>query len=477
MNTDPLPPLFLKSTDPPLSQDDWYIPGEDFVSRYVRALNCRTNASLTFKEASAIYVLSSLVGRRFFFASLPEAPIFTENTLSVGGKLLNMWFILIGKSRISRKTTIIKKMLELFETVEHPVLAESFSPEALISSLAELGKDKQEVVATLIIDEASGFFSEATKRNSYLNMINPILSRLYDGRVYERITKSQGKETIPNPYLNLFMSSSEFLPGYFNDECLVQGFLNRFCFVFGKDHTSNIPKSPPPWYAQDVSFIRNYAKKLSSMPADRRVMLDWSPQSSARSEFESFEQSIDDLIETGQLGILKEGYYGALPNLIERLASIYRISRSDLNLASELLLIESQDLNRALKFKDEVLVPSFEKAMALKQKWEGKTMVNFDATPKWDAILEKCKTPLSIGQLQHDTGISKKFLYPQIESLFEQGRIFGLIGKPITGGNTTLLLCNSKKTLQESLSTHPLKDTFMYDLTNYGKFMTIWGKP
>lgn len=68
-----------------------------------------TDAPKKFQEAAAIFLISTMVQRNWIFKSLPDTPIF-NGTNTPKGKLLNVWFVILGKSRITRKTHVISNI-------------------------------------------------------------------------------------------------------------------------------------------------------------------------------------------------------------------------------------------------------------------------------------------------------------------------------------------------------------------------------
>ena len=112
----------------------------DFVSRYVSLLSKITDAPKEFQAAAALFLLSTATGSKWTFRSIPDTSIFgisDENS----GRLLNLWFILMGKSRITRKSSgVMKHVEDLVKKVfrkEH-TLTEAFTPESLIEQMSKM---------------------------------------------------------------------------------------------------------------------------------------------------------------------------------------------------------------------------------------------------------------------------------------------------------------------------------------------------
>jgi len=112
---------------------------QDFVSKYVRLLSGITDAPREFQETAALFLLSTAVGRKWVFQSLPETAIFSDK-IGTTGKLLNLWFIIIGKSRITRKSSgVMSRVEEIAKKIfgEQLLISEAFTPESLIKEMSE----------------------------------------------------------------------------------------------------------------------------------------------------------------------------------------------------------------------------------------------------------------------------------------------------------------------------------------------------
>jgi hypothetical protein len=181
-----------------------------------------------------------------------------------------------------------------------------------------------------------------------------VLSRLYDGRDYERTTIGRGSEKIPNPYLTVLLASTEYLPSLFSEGLLRQGFLNRFIYVVVKKS-----RRKPLRITLGNETEENARRLLEWLKAlhhqSNVVELEFSPE--AKNLYDEYEVAVEKRIENEELG-LKEGYYGNLPNFLIRLASIFRISRlthdelQNNRLSS--LIIREDDFHRALEYVGQI---------------------------------------------------------------------------------------------------------------------------
>lgn len=297
-----------------MSSGEW-----DFITEYKSLMNEITDAPDAYLEASALFLISTFAGRKFIFNTAPEVKIYGDE---IGGRLLNLWFILIGKTRVARKSTTISKVEEYVEEIAPEILLpKDFTPEALITELSERTLNGV-THAAWIHDEVSQFF-EALKKKDYMASTDALLSRIYDGRDYHRSTITRGREVIRKPYLTVFIASTDVLPTYFSELYIRQGFLNRFLYI-----VADRGKLRPLEFI-DKEDVRHELQKLGDewlkelFLATNVYIFDLDDE--AKKFYHEFEHWVDNKILNENLGI-KEGFYGNLPNALLKLAGVYHIS-------------------------------------------------------------------------------------------------------------------------------------------------------
>jgi DNA-binding transcriptional ArsR family regulator len=329
----------------------------DFVSKYVDLLSKITDAPSEFQEAAALFLLSTAVGRKWVFRSIPEASIFSEDS-KICGRLLNFWFILIGKSRITRKTSgVMSHVSEILQKIfgKPHMISEAFTPESLVEQMSKMSEfsmsGERETACSWTADEIAWFFQQLRKKDSYMVSAEALLSKIYDGSTYSRSTISRGIETILNPYLTCLLASTEYLPALFDEAQVRFGFLNRFIFVLAhrkerKQLRTELLTEEEKQEAKDIeSFLKNLAER------DLITILEMSNE--AKRAYDSFEEQIEKQIAEENLDI-KEGYCGQLPNLVVRLSCLYRISRMKTEeikvYSNPVLVVEVQDVQRSIDY-------------------------------------------------------------------------------------------------------------------------------
>jgi hypothetical protein len=150
-----------RETIPQESNEESDVDTRDFISEYMEAMRSRTDAPEEFQEAVAYFLISTFAGRRWLFKSLPDMPFFSggEEGSKPMGRLLNVWFKLLGKSRITRKTSTFSPAEEAIRELGKDLLLPHIStPEYLHTEMAKKVKGG-ECHCTWVTDECSGFYS------------------------------------------------------------------------------------------------------------------------------------------------------------------------------------------------------------------------------------------------------------------------------------------------------------------------------
>ena len=335
--------------------ENYKAENSDFITKYKELLSRITDAPSEYQEAAMLFMISTAIGRSWTLKSIPDSSIFNEEEGSKG-KLLNLWFIILGKSRISRKSSgVLKHIQDLLNAISFSdaELTKSFTPEFLIKEMATKTKDKAGIEVTecfWIKDEIAGFFKRLKKPNSYIVDLDDQLSSIYDGMTVSRGTIGREKEIVMNPYLTCFLASTDFLPTLFDELRLRLGFLNRFIYVVGTktrrkelrtDDLNEVEK-------RIIGEIKAFLYALSNV--DKAISMEMTDD--AKEVYNSFESSIDSKIAREKLD-LKEGYCGQLPNLVVRLSCLFRISRleiAEIGKLKAIVKVEKRDVETAIAY-------------------------------------------------------------------------------------------------------------------------------
>lgn len=325
---------------------------EDFVTIYTGFKKRVTDAPIEFHEPVALFLISTFAGRRWIMLTTPDLRYFAKNDDAIGGKYLNIWIILLGKSRITRKTSgVVKDVEDIIDNIKPEIkLPTIATPQFLASKLAEMS-DSYETHATWVNDECSLFFDLLYEVRSYMVGTDAFLSKIYDGRTFVGGTISRKEERIPNPYLTMLLASVLQTARSFRDAGLRQGFLNRPIYVVGKSkNRRSVQTRQLKSEEKDiVRYILDYLQALSEYPEVVIVKTD----NDAKKLLDTYTEKIESYIAEHELD-LSESYIANIPDLMLKISALYRLSRLTPKEIREyerpFLQVEYQDMERAQVF-------------------------------------------------------------------------------------------------------------------------------
>ncbi len=411
----------------------------NFIMEYADLLSQVTDAPIEYHLAAALFLLSTVTGKTFRFLSAVDSKLFTLNDDDIDGRKLILWFIILGKSRISRKTTgVINKIKEITKELYINTVSRSFTIPALISELSKMVEDKS-VNAAWICDECSSFFILMSKKDGYIMDAEAVLSCLYDGKSYSATTQSRGKESVPNPVLTCLLASTNNLPSKFKSDAFWQGFYNRFIFV---PATRKTRKQLRPRLSADekkkAKEIIHYLTAVKTLNYLYYLVLD----KEANAIYSQYEESIENRIEKEDLGI-KEGYMGGIPNFVIRIACLFRINRMSKEELMELdeehpacLPVTEKDMKMAIKF-GKLIWFWFEKMMSLRTKHSSEPE-KVKTTEDYEAIILSIYKERGVRELpQNFLRTLSKIQSDKLEKILE-GIAYRRAGKS-TGGRRPLM--------------------------------------
>lgn len=156
-----------------LLRTDDEVPEDTFIDAFVAWAQSKSSQSpREFNEAGAVALLSTTLAR---YAYLP---------LSFGPMNLNLYFMVLGRTTQSRKSTslgLVRTVLkDLTEgEIDQYLIPEDNTPEALSKYLS--GKSAES--SLLAIDEFQDKLREAARKGSYTSGLIAFLTLAYDGRI------------------------------------------------------------------------------------------------------------------------------------------------------------------------------------------------------------------------------------------------------------------------------------------------------
>lgn len=210
-----------------------------FIDTYTKWAATKTHADHQYHRANAMTILSTVMAE-YGYAN----PVH-------GAMGLEMWFMVLGVTTRSFKTTAAKLMVRFLRSMDEPgddrpyMIANNTTPEALTHTLSKRGPDRSNLFHR---DEAHALVGDSQGGKGYMAGFIPLLTELYDGRVPARDRITQ--ESTPGGETSLGISLLG-VPGEMTNvltrDDFATGFLARFVFVLG------VPAPDTPetrWIAQ-----------------------------------------------------------------------------------------------------------------------------------------------------------------------------------------------------------------------------------
>jgi hypothetical protein len=202
-----------------------------FISDYVAWASSKTDAAQEYHVAAALMILSTVFSD--FGHAVPKF-----------GKLpLNLWFMVLGETTRSRKSTtraLGMSFIKALAVVPDPDadgdgieynydLGSDFTPEALDNELLK----RPNRSALLHRDEAQGWIQEMDKK-AYMAGAKGKMTELYDGHVSGKLraTGDQNRRGSVDVSLTLFlMGIASQVADYLTQDDFRSGFLTRFIYI------------------------------------------------------------------------------------------------------------------------------------------------------------------------------------------------------------------------------------------------------
>lgn len=197
-----------------------------FVDDYVAWAASKTDASSEYHIAGAFTLLSTV------FSDYGHAvPRF--------GKLpLNLWFMVLGDTTRSRKSTAKDLTFDVLSRVADDELYQydlgsDFSPEALDNALIT----RPNRSAVLHIDEVQGWLKSVDSK-PYLAGVKPKMTDMYGGKVAGKLRNTGDVKRTPATNISFLlytMGIEEQVAEYLTQEDFQSGFLTRFIYIIGEN--------------------------------------------------------------------------------------------------------------------------------------------------------------------------------------------------------------------------------------------------
>ena len=219
-----------------------------FVERYCAWGKSRGDAAPEYHVAGAFTILSGLL------CGAVQLPT------SYGILYINLWFMLLADTTLTRKTTAIDQAMDLLVDVDPDVvLATDGSIEGLLSALA-LRTGRPSIFWR---DEFTGLIEQMKKRDYYAGMAE-MFTKLYDGKYQKRILRKEIIE-VRSPRLIIFCGGIFSRMAQLLDYSYVEsGFFPRFITITAEADVTQL-RALGPMTTRNDTARQDLLKELQNM--------------------------------------------------------------------------------------------------------------------------------------------------------------------------------------------------------------------
>lgn len=203
------------------------MPNDTIVDRYVAWAGTVTDAAPAYQRAGIMTVLSAVLGE----FGLPPTKFYMGR--------LNLWFMVLGGTTRSRKSTARHMWLKLLRDLQTEQYIYDLGSDITQEALAEELAEKPGWSSVFHRDEVHGLLGEQMSKG-YLAGLQETMTELYDGhvRVRKRVgqagaKKKAGKATTTNFIIN-FSGVTDHVTKALTAEDFASGYLARFLYVYAE---------------------------------------------------------------------------------------------------------------------------------------------------------------------------------------------------------------------------------------------------
>jgi hypothetical protein len=302
------------------------------------------------------------------------------------------------KEKLGDMSTLTKEQLENM-TVEIPALKKKGRGRPRKSKSDSEEETEEEIEKTPLAptqlwynDESGDFFDQLANKKSWMSGFDSVAGALKDGKTYTRDTKMHGDECYKDPYFNMFVAGVETIPESFNPNSFRVGFYNNQIFVHARN-ASERPKRVQ--ISKEVEEMQDYVTKVAEAiynfnhPMQLIFAVSTDPKKNASKLLKDYkdkklaESETELKANPTMINRLRDGYFGNLENIVERVSAIYAIARyfaevDDKSIdrlkkmPNSTLVICYQDVEKAISFYDRVVIRGLNEVLRLMAKAERK---------------------------------------------------------------------------------------------------------
>lgn len=232
------------------------VPDNTIVDRYIAWARTRTDAAEGYQRAGILSVLSTVFSD---FA-------YPATKFKMGG--LNLWFMILGGTTRSRKSTARGYMLDTLEALESDYYQYDLGSDATAEGLTvELSEDPGRS-KLYNRDEVHGLLKEIGAKG-YMSGLKETFTELYDGRVRGRLRATSGKTKAARTSFNMFLAGiTEDVTENLELRDFGSGFLARFLMEYAEPP----PRTKDSVYMEQMDEPARFVQPGSGVPSITAVV-------------------------------------------------------------------------------------------------------------------------------------------------------------------------------------------------------------
>jgi len=406
------------------------LSSNSLIDQYVDYATSACDAPRIFHLAMSYFIASSLVGR---FANI-------VTTYRPKGIKPNLWVILVGPSRIVRKTTSLDLAEDIIREIDEDIIIPaSFSPEGLYDILSNMHKGD---VGAWIKDELGGFFKSLQSKR-YMAGTRELLSMIYMGRGEERKLRTYHVRIPWGIYVTCAGTVPTPASYYFSEEDFTSGFLNRFILAYALTRDKRIPilHTDPEVNKKRTKIIKSYRELVDECIKQAPIIISFN--SKAIKGLEDYDTMVEmemARMEKSKLSPLWKNYLAESPNQLLKFCVLRRLTRG--NIKTSIVVVDEDDYVKAyndlrlfLKCAREIIDEVQVSARPKKVETEERRLLRVV-----EIIRSKESKGIKWTELLMRTYLLKQDLLKIIETLMDQERIVAVRTNPIRGRKAILFL-------------------------------------
>jgi DNA-binding Xre family transcriptional regulator len=348
---------------------------EDFIKHYTETVSKFLDAPLVFIEASAYWIVSSLLGR--FFKCLLLPPLSARP---------NLWFALSSIPGALRRSTVQEYAKRVYRKAyiqylkEYKNMDEAKARETVINSLIEEGTpegiidhiESSNLETYAIVSSEFGSVLKRSRERDYEAGVLSLLSKMYYGEgglmhLSQRGGRPGKRELREGLYVTMLAGMQE-PKHYITPDMIRQGLMRRIiiCFVDSGEHERWIPpidldrrmaEDKLDELAQEIkNMMVEYSKICEeNLKMFQSPLIDVFLLPPVKEEINDYERKLDLTVRVNpnDVNIYKQSLWEHLT----KLAIVHAISRGELTKLAEgeVMNVRLEDLREAKRFLEETV--------------------------------------------------------------------------------------------------------------------------